>query len=607
MRPDRSGYPERRPGKLPCSYINALPPQSDNSELGLALLIDSALPGDPYLAEMLIKSHGAGLYRFALALLDHHGACNIEEAIALTGCAIGQAISSPESFRDEASIQAWLFKLLLNRWEGSARRKIIERDRPGTGYKYTYEWSLSLRDEEILRVTRKLNDRQWAILVLTYAFGSGADCIGQMIGVQTKKIYQCLNQAETRLEKDIHKADFDTNFRVGVELTEWMKQRWSVAPLGSEFNATLNALAVMKCQDRTSKKQSIRWFPLLIGLIAILAVYFCTDWCLRRETAGTITTRVRPPLPAEVYPLYYSPYEDPQRKLGISLPQDAVSYPTKEYPVLFIVRNWDAQNLFYAMPDHFINHLIKSAHQNGYAVVLFTYRSAWEDGGPWVALNDVGCALAWVIANGAQYGLDTDRMVAFGEGYGAMLAADLALVEGIDPFFWDCMVEKPPEKPFLGVVTYGGEWGDDLMNQSKNSQAFGGNQNLASASGTIAEYCNSVEFAPLNPRQGKADYKIHPAQWRMGDPKSMEQMCLAKLLPIFWVDGQDPPFLILHGEADLVENSMNSEAFAAYLRRSGVDVDYVLLEDATHYTFSVDATDWQIPFSKFLYRVGENK
>jgi len=56
---------------------------------------------------------------------------------------------------------------------------------------------------------------------------------------------------------------------------------------------------------------------------------------------------------------------------------------------------------------------------------------------------------------------------------------------------------------------------------------------------------------------------------------------LAEMSPMSWVDGSEPPFLIIHGTNDGIVPSWMSEDFASALEQSGATVELLLL-DAGH-------------------------
>jgi len=56
---------------------------------------------------------------------------------------------------------------------------------------------------------------------------------------------------------------------------------------------------------------------------------------------------------------------------------------------------------------------------------------------------------------------------------------------------------------------------------------------------------------------------------------------LKEIAPVAWVDGSEPPFLVIHGTRDVQIPSVMSQRFVEVLEDSGVDAE-LLLVDAGH-------------------------
>ena len=57
----------------------------------------------------------------------------------------------------------------------------------------------------------------------------------------------------------------------------------------------------------------------------------------------------------------------------------------------------------------------------------------------------------------------------------------------------------------------------------------------------------------------------------------------AQASPLTWIDGSEPPFLIIHGEADRSIPIEQSQTFAAALQAAGVQTELMLIPDANHF------------------------
>ena len=159
--------------------------------------------------------------------------------------------------------------------------------------------------------------------------------------------------------------------------------------------------------------------------------------------------------------------------------------------------------------------------------------------------EDAFCALSWGHAHAREYGLDPARIVAVGHSGGAVLAAELGTIDDRARFLRGCGSPLPVERWLLGVVSIAG----------------------------IFDYRTKEEFgAPHNaytPRYFGGTREAVPAVW-------------AEASPITWADRNDPPFLLIHGTADVMVLPVQSGRSAVLMRRAGMEVDLVLVPDLDH-------------------------
>jgi len=192
---------------------------------------------------------------------------------------------------------------------------------------------------------------------------------------------------------------------------------------------------------------------------------------------------------------------------------------------------------YYDLASHF--------NEIGYALVTINYRVAPEFIYP-AHVQDAFCALAWVHANAATYGFDTERIIALGDSSGGYLAAMLGTVDTPSLYLEGCPNPLPQTDWIQGVV------------------AFYGGYDFTSIDGLTKD----VIINALEPFWGTTFDKV-PAE------------TLAEMSPISWVDGSEPPFLIINGINDVTTPSWGAEDFASALEDSGATVE-LLLVDAGH-------------------------
>lgn len=177
--------------------------------------------------------------------------------------------------------------------------------------------------------------------------------------------------------------------------------------------------------------------------------------------------------------------------------------------------------------------------RQGYAVVSFnrglgTYPRSELDS---------FCALAWVHANAETYSFDPQRVVPVGFSLGGALAAFLGTVDDPGMYMGDCPHALPEGDYIRTVVTVAGFFDYEIWIPG------------AKEDGLIYTY-----FGPPN--------------------EHMDEIREAS--PVNWVDGSEPPFLLVHGENDGTVDPAQSQQFAALLSESGVIVELLILPNLVH-------------------------
>ena len=170
----------------------------------------------------------------------------------------------------------------------------------------------------------------------------------------------------------------------------------------------------------------------------------------------------------------------------------------------------------------------KALSSQGVLVVVPDYRKAPLNRFP-TFVEDAAAATAWVHAHARALGGDPRRVFIMGHSAGAHIAALL----GTD-------------------ASYLGRWG-------MHPRELGGVIGLA----------GPYDFAPtVNPRIERRVFS-GVAEW----PRTQ---------PVHFVDGDEPPFLLLHGKADRKVWSANSESLARRLRAAGDSVTLRILPGIGH-------------------------
>lgn len=157
---------------------------------------------------------------------------------------------------------------------------------------------------------------------------------------------------------------------------------------------------------------------------------------------------------------------------------------------------------------------------NGILAIVADYRT-WPDAGFPAFMADAASAVAWARAHAGAHGGDPGRVYVAGHSAGAQIAALLAT----DPRYLAAQGLRPQD--LAGVIGLAGPY--DFY--------------VGDAYGKI--------FGP-------------PDQWPLAQA-------------VNFVDGDEPPFLLIHGRDDRVVEARDSGQLAALLREHGVAVELLLL------------------------------
>lgn len=181
----------------------------------------------------------------------------------------------------------------------------------------------------------------------------------------------------------------------------------------------------------------------------------------------------------------------------------------------------------------------------GYAVATINFRDLPDGSGYPGTVQDAFCAVAWVYANAEPYGLDTSRVAGIGHSLGGTLVAMLAAVDDPSLFMEGCPNPLPASPLLHAAITFTGIFD------------YPG---AAAESAGLRSY--AVEYLGVEQDQS-------PEIW-------------AQASPVTWVNGQEPPFLLIHGGSDDNISPENSSRFATTLEGVGVEAQLVLVPGADH-------------------------
>lgn len=175
----------------------------------------------------------------------------------------------------------------------------------------------------------------------------------------------------------------------------------------------------------------------------------------------------------------------------------------------------------------------------GWAVANVEYRTGRDAPAP-AAVEDVTCAITWIAANAARFGVSAERLVLAGESAGAHLVLQAAFAEPTLPRSGSC---SGPLPTILGVIDWAGptDVNDLLRGAHRRGWATG---------------------------------------W-IGDAPGAEARARAAS-PLAHIRGGLPPVLIVHGDSDRTVPYEHSVRLCAALETAGVACELVVLRGADH-------------------------
>jgi acetyl esterase/lipase len=197
---------------------------------------------------------------------------------------------------------------------------------------------------------------------------------------------------------------------------------------------------------------------------------------------------------------------------------------------------------------------------SGFALASIDYRFSTEAVFP-AQIQDCNRAVSYLFDNANKYGFDTNRFAVMGFSAGGHLASMLGLSKNnsIENFF---IPGTNKSFSIKAVVDFYGP--AELL-------LFPGNDDIKSPESIL------IGAAPLaRPDLSKA------------------------ASPVTYVDKNDPPFLIIHGEKDEQVSVKQSQLLSAWLNVAGVPNELHIVKDAPHYGVMFDTDEVRKKVIDFL-------
>jgi acetyl esterase/lipase len=188
--------------------------------------------------------------------------------------------------------------------------------------------------------------------------------------------------------------------------------------------------------------------------------------------------------------------------------------------------------------------------ERGYLCAAVEYRLSGEAKFP-AQIEDVKEAVRFLRAKAAEFHLDPERIGVWGQSAGGHLAALAGTTGGV-----------------------------------KELEGAGGWQKFSSRVQAVIDWNGPVDF--LEPVQAKhwAGRNDRAVVGLLGGAPEADREKALRATPAAYATKDDPPFLIVHGDADEVVLISQSESLYQALRRAGVDATFSVVKGAGH--FGVD-------------------
>lgn len=287
----------------------------------------------------------------------------------------------------------------------------------------------------------------------------------------------------------------------------------------------------------------LRFFSSIVSIFMVSAFAAVADNHVLQAQSSTVHNNI----------LYYGD-DVPEAWLDVYLPGGLdAPYPTVVYVT-------PPANTNEGLLSYYTPHLT----EQGYAAVAIRIR-------PQHISPDSFCGLAWVHANATEYGFDTDRIAAFGiSGSGIPTALFGTIDRDVENPFMENCPHPEPEGPWVsGVVTY----------EALFLTPVGLDQELVRSDATRFSGLPREELDTL------LDLLIQtpPDEWDVIAEADPEHRWFIQSFPLYWLDGSEPPFLLIYGNAsERGWMADEQQFFASHLESVGGSVEIVEKQGLRH-------------------------
>ncbi len=177
--------------------------------MDIAKIVQGCLDGEQTAIEALVRAYEKDLYRLSLSILDDPA-----EAEEATQDAFLAALRALASYRGEAALGTWLYRITLNVCRTRLRRRrtwerlkdtllaVFRLVGEGTDESHPHPEAAVLQNEvdaEVWRAIQSLGEKHRLVVILYYYHDLPVAEIAQALGIHEGTVYSRLSTAQERL------------------------------------------------------------------------------------------------------------------------------------------------------------------------------------------------------------------------------------------------------------------------------------------------------------------------------------------------------------------------------------------------------------------------
>jgi len=201
----------------------------------------------------------------------------------------------------------------------------------------------------------------------------------------------------------------------------------------------------------------------------------------------------------------------------------------------------------------------KALLEAGFAVVTPNHRASWDAKFP-AQINDIKAAIRFIYANTSAYKLDSSFIGITGSSSGGNLAAMAGTTCNVKQFTLNGIT--------VDIEGSVGNFTDASSSVDAVVDWFGPTNML------VMDSCGGTDFIHNDAKS--------PASLYIGGPIQENKVKTLLASPLTYIDANDPPFLIFHGDKDRVVPHCQSELLFKSLQKAKVPSQFYLVPDGKH-------------------------